>query len=371
MSAELAVPWLKPDTLHNVAAKRDQTDMTLPLFGNGAGGLSFERVPYDSEEIDIIGEIVEAHEGVWVGADEPSPLVSQGRLTEIRATVAYTRARHAWTGPEIADFNTWLMLKKQKVKGDAIVSLEQKIARNVAGVSMKLRTRGREKIHSAYVGALRGSYTYEINGVSRLIDYGLGDITLVGEDWSDPAFDIPAAIDQHMIDFRDAARNENPTHVVCHSSIYEFIRANTAFLAFVQNNTGPSNAELLTYFRQLHLRGYSPDSGGLPYAPDPYWGLTWVPIEGARFTPDGVSTERWDNEFLSFVNANASRPGEPLLEHACYTGHALQRGQNAPQFSQGGMGLEGDPPEWWLRDADNVVGIIRDRDMVKTVDLIP
>ena len=245
-------------------------------------------------------------------------------------------------------------------------TLERKLAAHVAKRSMSLRGRTREKVHASYVGAMRGTYTYLIKGVSRTINYGLGDITLAGEDWSNAAYDIPAAIDQHIADFRDNARHENATHVVCHASIFDYLRANTAFMSFIQNNTGPANAELLAYFRQLHLRGYD-----LPYAPDPYWGLTWVPIQGSRTTTAGVDTARWDREFLSFVNARASKPGEPLLEHACYTGHALQRGQNAPQFSEGGLGLAGDPPDWWLRDADNVVAIIRDRDMVKTVDLIP
>lgn len=366
MSAELAVPWLKPETLNNVVAKLDETNTTLPLFGTSPGGVSFEVMGYDSEEIDIIGEIVDAHEGTWVGADEPSPLVSQGRLAEIRATVAYTRAKHRWTGPEISDFNHWLELKRQKVKGDALMSFEAKLTRNVASVVSKLNARVREKMHGAFVGALRGSYTYEIKGVSRAINYGLGDITLVGEDWGNAAFDIPAAIDQHISDFRANARNEDATHVVCEASIFDFLRANTAFMAFIQNNTGPSNAGLLAYFRTLHMRGYT-----LPYAPDPYWGLIWTPIQGSRIVPGNTVEVRWDREFLSFVNMNASKPAEPLLEHAVYQGHVLANNQTTAQMDQGGLGKSGDPPEFWLRNSWNGVAVIRDRDMVKTVDLIP
>lgn len=319
----------------------------------------FPRRSYDGEDLEIRVRRAEVKVGKYTGADGPAYLVKPGALQRIRVTPLYTRPMHRFSNADLHLFRRWdqvLMSGGGEQGTDVTIEAGDRLAEIVEEVSLE----GREAIHDMLVGALLGTFVYEIDGAEVTVDYGHTNVGtgIVTTAWTDAG----AAIVTNMHAILDAFKQTSGG--VRADTAYYSSRAWAAYFAGNTQMQGFIGAD-----PQL-ARAFAGVRQGLEIVDDmqrfidPLWGLEWVPVDGPHTLQDGTVEERWPTNII--VLTSERQDTKRLLEHS------MVRDEYTPGSTWSWETFENvEPKGMFARYADNGAAAIMIPERVQYFDVEP
>lgn len=296
-----SIPFLRAQVLAAVQQELDARDANLPLFQ------FFPREQYDGDEIEIRVRRVEAHRGAFIGADQEAILVRPGLLETIKVGPLFSRHKYRFLNSDVALFRTWTEAQQQS--GPATMAVEAKLQRRIVEIQAEVSSYVREAMHAMLAGALQGSWTYDVSGVQRTVNYGLTAIATPGVTWNNAAATIVDDIHAMRSTFRANSHGAEADTVFYHPDVWStYFLPNTQFRELVREIPG-----LAQFFTGIRGGGPEPVTERDEFI-DPMFRMRWVPISGQfRDLTTGNLTDRWPVNQL--VVASLAGP-QRVLEHS-------------------------------------------------------
>jgi hypothetical protein len=263
----LSIQSLKSEAL--IAAQRviNQQSTQFPLeqrFSRPTKG-------HDGEELEIRVRRAVVKVGKYTGADGPAYLTKPGELQRIFVTPLYTRPMHRFSN---ADLNLF------------------------------------EAMHDMYVGALLGTFDYEIDGATVSVDYGHTNVGsgILTTAWTDPAAKIIENMWKMLYAYMQTSGGVRADTCYYSSEAWsKYWVKNTQFQEYVK-----ANEQLAAGFSGMREAFDVVD--GMQRFVDPMFKLEWVPVDGPHTLQDGTVEDRWPVD--RFVLTSERQDVKRLLEHS-------------------------------------------------------
>jgi hypothetical protein len=238
-------------------------------------------------------------------------------------------------------------------------TIEAKVGDKLAAGLVELLNRLRTTFHDAYVGALLGTYQYEISGVTVTVTYGHPALTAPTTDWDDAGATIVADIYGWQQEFLDNSDGAPITHAFYNGRAWSsYFVGNTEFRGFI--NASPTLAES---FGIRGSRGTIVQDGEGTFV-DPIFGYVWTNIAGPHVKA-GSSADRWPVDRIVFASLNQGDESEPTLQHA------MTQDLYNPDAAVNWESFEQDEPKGvYTRAADNGAAVVTIPGRVQTVDVV-
>ena len=268
----------------------------------------FPRRSYSGKTLEIRVKNVAVKQGKYTDLDGAAYLTRPGQLTKIRVTPLATRPMGRFSNEDLTLFRAWdqVLMDGGGEQGTAVtIAAGDRLAEFVEETSLE----GREAMHAMKVGALLGTFTYEIDGVEVEVDYGHNDLSsIITTNWSDTAALIVTNMYQLVDAYIAASGGVRPTTCYYSSRAFAayFIK-NVEFKGYVA--AVPGLAQAFAGVRN----GLEVVDADLRFI-DPFWRMEWIPIDGTHVLQSGSSAARWPVN--SFTLTSEGIDTKRLLEHS-------------------------------------------------------
>lgn len=296
----LNIPVLESEALIAAQKTINAQSNRFPLFD------FFPREQYRGEKLKIRVKIVDSEVGRFTTADGPAHLVKPGTLTTVEVEPLYHRPMVKWTSSDLSLFT--MFDEVQQTAGPDAEALESRVSRKMTETLDDASLSARETMHDMLAGALLGTNTYDVDGLSITVTYGHPTLTDPGTDWDDAAATIVADIYATQDEFIQQSDGVPADTVFYNPRAWSrYFVGNTDFRTFIIADPGLA--------RSFGIKGAQPeilaDNEGV-FA-DPIFGLRWVPIAGPHIKA-GTSEQRWPVD--QFIFASLGQDAKRVLEHS-------------------------------------------------------
>lgn len=299
----LSIQSLKSEAL--IAAQRviNQQSNQFPLEGR------FSRRQYDGEELEIRVRRAVVKVGKYTGADGPAYLTKPGELQRIYVTPLYTRPMHRFSNADLNLFRMWDQVL-QSGGGEQGTDVSIMAGDRLADIVEEVSYEGREAMHDMLVGALLGTFDYEIDGATVSVDYGHSNVGsgILTTAWTNAAAKIIENIWEMLHAYTQASGGVRADTCYYSSEAWsKYWIKNTQFQEYVK-----ANDEMAKGFSGAR-EGFEMVDGMQRFI-DPMFRLEWVPVDGPHTLQDGTVEDRWPVD--KFVLTSERQDTKRLLEHS-------------------------------------------------------